>query len=296
MCRRNIKLLEAVKEAYESSPYAGIAGCMKNSGIGVGLPDIGRCELAVVDGVVHIRTSAACMGQGVATVCTQVVHEVSGVTPDHIFHERADTAITPNSGTSTASRQTVFCGEATRRAAGLLAQALEGKTLRDLEGQTFYGEYSGITDRMGSDKPNPVSHVAYGYGAQVVIMDENKRVVKVVAAHDVGRVVNPAACEGQIEGGVAMGLGFALTENFKMEGGYVKSKYGTLGLLRATDVPPIEVHLVEKGTSDQNTFGAKGIGEICAVPTAPAAAHAAYRVDGKFRTKLPLCDTFYKKA
>lgn len=190
--------LEAVKEAYESSPYAGIAGCMKNSGVGVGLPDIGRCSLAVVDGKVHIRTSAACMGQGVATVCTQIVNEVTGVDPQHIFHERADTAITPNSGTSTASRQTVFCGEATRRAAGELAAALNGHTLEDLEGQSFYGEYSGVTDRMGSDKPNPVSHVAYGHAAQVVIMDENKKVVKVVAAHDVGRVVNYQSCADQI--------------------------------------------------------------------------------------------------
>lgn len=138
------------------------------------------------------------MGQGVATVCTQIVNEVTGVDPQHIFHERADTAITPNSGTSTASRQTVFCGEATRRAAGELAAALNGHTLEDLEGQSFYGEYSGVTDRMGSDKPNPVSHVAYGHATQVVIMDENKKVVKVVAAHDVGRVVNYQSCAGQI--------------------------------------------------------------------------------------------------
>ena len=93
-----------------------------------------------------------------------------------------------------------------------------------------------------------------------------------------------------------MCLGYGLTEDFKMENGYVKSKYGTLGLWRATDVPPIDVIFVEKGSEDQNTFGAKGVGEICAIPAAPAAAHAAYRVDGQFRTKLPICDTFYNKA
>ena len=103
-----VECLEAVREAFESSPYAGIAGAMKNSGVGVGLPDIGRCRLAVEGGMVRIRTSAACMGQGVATVCTQLVHEVTGVAPASIFHERADTAVSPNSGTSTASRQTVF--------------------------------------------------------------------------------------------------------------------------------------------------------------------------------------------
>lgn len=289
--------LEAVKDLYEKTPYAGIAGCMKNSGIGVGLPDIGRCRLTIIDGKVHTRTSAACIGQGIATVATQMICTVTGLSPDLIVHEPADTAITPNSGTTTASRQTVFMGEATRRAAELiLAELNKGKTLADLEGQDFIGEYSGVTDPMGSPKQNPVSHVAYGYGVQVVIMDENKKVQRVVAVHDVGKVVNPKACEGQIEGGVLMGLGYGLTEDFVMENGYVKSKYGTLGLIRATEAPAIDVILVEKGKDSENSFGAKGVGEICAVPTAPAAAHAAMRVDGKFRTKLPISDTFYKKA
>lgn len=289
--------LEAVREAFESSPYAGLAGCMKNSGVGVGLPDIGRCKIAVEKGMVRIRTSAACMGQGVATVCTQIVNEVTGVDAKVIFHERADTAITPNSGTSTASRQTVFCGEATRRAAAKLNDALKRADgdLSKLEGDSFYDEFSFVTDPMGSDKPNPVSHVAYGYAAQVVIMDENKKVTRVVAAHDVGRVVNPQACTGQIEGGIAMSLGYGLTEDFKMEDGYVKSKYGTLGLLRATDVPPMDIILIEKGKEEDNTFGAKGVGEICAIPAAPAAANAARRVDGVLRTKLPLDNTSYRK-
>ena len=289
--------LEAVRPAFESSPFAGIAGCMKNSGVGVGLADIGRCTLEVRDGKVHILTSAACMGQGIATVATQIVCQAAGLTPDLVVHEPADTARTPDSGTSTASRQTLFMGEAARRAGEALRAALSGgKTLEALEGERFAGEYAGVTDPMGSDKPNPVSHVAYGYGAQVVIMDETKRVIKVVAAHDVGRVVNPKSCEGQIEGGVVMGLGYALTEIFAMGGGYVKSKYGTLGLLRATDVPEIEVKLIEKGNPKGLAYGAKGVGEICAVPTAPAAAHAAGRVDGVFRTKLPLCDTAYRRG
>ena len=290
--------LEAVKEAFESSPYAGIAGAMKNSGVGVGLPDIGRCRLAVEDGKVHIRTSAACMGQGLATVCTHLVCEVAQIRPEQVFHERADTAITPNSGTTTASRQTVFCGEATRQAAYQLRDALEqaGWDLSALNGQSYYGEYSGVTDPMGSPKRNPVSHVAYGYAAQVVIMDENKKVRKVVAAHDVGRVIDPKACEGQIEGGIVMSLGYGLTEDFKMENGYVKSKYGTLGLMRSTDVPEMEIIFVEKGSEDQNTFGAKGVGEISAIPGAPAAANACYRVDHRERLRLPCEDTYYNKG
>ena len=164
-----------------------------------------------------------------------------------------------------------------------------------MEGELFEGVYSGVTDRMGSDKKNPVSHVAYGYGVQVVIMDETKKVTKVVAAHDVGRVVNPKACSGQIEGGVVMGLGYGLTEDFVMEDGYVKTKYGTLGLLRATQAPEIDVIMIEKNDPNGLAYGAKGIGEICTVPTAPAAAHAAYRVDGERRFSLPIAHTAYKK-
>jgi len=287
--------LEAVKDAFEMSPYAGIAGAMKNSGLGVGIPDTGRCEIVVKGGKAHILTSAACMGQGLATVVIQMAAQETGLPAESFVHEAADTLTTPNAGTTTASRQSLFTGEATRRAARKLMDALAGRPLSALEGHGFYGEYTGVTDPMGADVPNPVSHVAYGYAAHVVVMDETGRVVRVVAAHDVGRAVNPKSCEGQIEGGVAMGLGYALTEDFKLEGGYVKTTYATLGLLRATDMPPVEVILLGKATSDQPAFGVKGVGEIATIPTAPAAALAAYRVDGRFRTRLPMEGTVYRK-
>ncbi|HPS81712.1 MAG TPA: selenium-dependent xanthine dehydrogenase, partial [Candidatus Limiplasma sp.] len=178
--------LLAVKAAFESSPYAGIAGCMKNSGLGVGVPDVGRVAIEVRGGKAHVLTSAACMGQGVATVCTQMVCQTTGLHPSVVVHGAPDTAITPNSGTSTASRQTLFTGEAARRAAlQLLGAMREAGTLAALEGRRFYAEFTEPTDPMGSDKPNPVSHLAYGYAAQVVVVDENKRVQRVVAAHDV---------------------------------------------------------------------------------------------------------------
>lgn len=290
-----VECLEAVKEVYEQNPYAGIAGCMKNSGIGVGLPDIGRVNLLVKDEKVHILTSAACIGQGLGTVVTSILCTAADLSPEQVVYELADTKTTPNSGTTTASRQTVFTGEATRVAAEKLKEALETKSLKELEGEEFYGEYSGVTDKMGSDKKNPKSHVAYGYAAQVVIMDETKKVVKVVAAHDVGRVINPKSCEGQVEGGVVMGLGYGLTEDFIMENGYVKSKYGTLGLFRATQSPEIEVKLIEKSGKDDLAYGAKGVGEITTIPTAPACGHAAYRVDKKYRRSLPINDTAYRK-
>ena len=289
--------LLAVKAAYESSPYAGIAGAMKNSGLGVGVPDVGRVAIEVRGGKAHVLTSAACMGQGVATVCTQMVCQTTGLHPSAVVHNSPDTALTPNSGTSTASRQTLFTGEAARRAAMQLAQELrEAGSLEALEGKRYYAEFTEPTDPMGSDKPNPISHLAYGYAAQVVIVDETKRVQRVVAAHDVGRVVNPRSCEGQIEGGIAMGLGFAFTEDFPMDHGYPLASYGKLGLWRATDVPPIEVRLIEKGLPEQNAFGAKGVGEITTIPTAPAAALACSRVDGQFRARLPLANTAYRKG
>lgn len=290
-----VECLEAVKEVYEQNPYAGIAGCMKNSGIGVGLPDIGRVNLLVKDEKVHILTSAACIGQGLGTVMVSILCTAADLSPEQVVHELADTKITPNSGTTTASRQTVFTGEATRVAAEKLKEVLASKSLKELEGEEFYGEYSGVTDKMGSDKKNPKSHIAYGYGVQVVIMDETKKVVKVVAAHDVGRVINPKSCEGQVEGGVVMGLGYGLTEDFIMENGYVKSKYGTLGLFRATQSPEIEVKFIEKSDQNDLAYGAKGVGEITTIPTAPACAHAAYKVDKKYRRSLPINDTAYRK-
>ena len=288
--------LEAVKDVYEANPYAGIAIGFKNSGTGVGKKDIGRCIISIEQGKVHIRTSAACMGQGIGMMCATVLCETTGLDPACIVHERADTVRTPNSGTSTASRQTVVTGEAVRRVAEKLKIELDkGLTLAELEGREFYGEYSAKTDPMGAIKDNPISHVSYSYGAQVVILNEEGKIEKVVAAYDVGTPVNIQSVEGQIEGGIIMGLGYAMTEEFKVEGCYPKTKLGTLGLMRATEAPELTTILVQgKGKIDQ-TYGAKGCGELCLIPTAPACSHAYYRLDGKFRTELPLRNTFYKK-
>ena len=288
--------LEAVKEVYESNPYAGIAIGFKNSGTGMGKKDIGRCILSIEGGKIHIRTSAACMGQGIATMCATVLCEATGVDPALIVHERADTVRTPDSGTSTASRQTVVTGEAVRRASEKLKMELnKGLALSDLEGREFYGEYSAQTDPLGAVKENPISHVTYSYGSQVVILNAEGKIEKVVAAYDVGTPVNIQSVEGQIEGGILMGLGYAMTEEFKVEGGYPKTKLGTLGLIRATDAPELEVILVQGQGKIPEAYGAKGCGELCLIPTAPACSHAYYRLDGQFRTQLPLKDTFYKK-
>lgn len=289
--------LEAVKDIYESTPYAGIASSFKNAGLGVGVPDTGRCALSIENGKAHVRTSAACIGQGMATVILQMFCETSGLAPKNVVVEAPDTIRTPNSGTTTASRQTLVTGEAVCRVALQLKEDLKGgAALQDLEGKEYYAEYLAETDPLGSDKPYPVSHVAYGYAAQVVCLDEQGKLTRVAAAYDLGRVVNPKSAEGQIEGGVVMGLGYGLTEDYPLENGYPKAKYGTLGLFRATEVPPIEVIMVEKEYYGPFAHGAKGVGELATIPTAPACQGAYYKLDGSFRTKLPLENTFYRKA
>lgn len=286
--------LEAVKEFYESEPYAGIACAMKNAGVGVGLPDWGRVILAVEDGKVHIRSGASCIGQGLGTVLTQITCTTTNLPREKVEYDRANSGNSPDSGTTSGSRQTLVTGEACRRAAEKLVEALGDGELSSLNGQEFYGEYLAKTDPMGSDVPNPVSHVAYGYATQVVALNEDGTVKKVVAAHDVGKAINPISVEGQIEGGVVMSLGYALTEDFPLDHGKPTAKYGTLGLFKANKVPEVESIIVEK-PGIPYAGGAIGIGEITSIPTAPAVQGAYYKKDGEYRTVLPLVNTPYAK-
>ncbi len=286
--------LEAVKEIYESEPYAGIGCAMKNAGVGVGLPDWGRCRLLVKDGKVEIHAGASCIGQGLGTVLTQVVSETAGLSLDEIVYCRPNTADSPDSGTTSGSRQTLITGEAARRACEKLIEDRKTATLAELEGKEYYGEYLAKTDKMGSDVPNPVSHVAYGYATQVCILNEDGTVKKMVAAHDVGKAVNPISVEGQMEGGVVMSLGYALTEKYELKDGYPVSRFGTLGLFKADKVPDVEAIIVEKPGIKEG-YGAIGIGEITSIPTAPAIAGAYYKWNHDFQTKLPLVGTPYEK-
>ena len=286
--------LEAVKEVYENEPYAGIACAMKNAGVGVGLPDWGRCRLLVKGGKVEIHAGASCIGQGLGTVLTQVVSETTGFSIDKIVYCRPNTANSPDSGTTSGSRQTLITGEAAKRACEKLMEDLKGSSLEALEGRDYVGEYLAKTDKMGSDVPNPVSHVAYGYATQVCVLNEDGTIKKVVAAHDVGKAVNPISVEGQIEGGVVMSFGYALTEQYEIKDGYPVSRYGTLGLFKADKTPDVEPIIVEKPGVDVG-YGAIGIGEITSIPTAPAVAGAYYKWNGEFQTKLPLVNTPYER-
>lgn len=286
--------LEAVKPYYDAAKYVGIGCAMKNAGVGVGIPDTGRVRLTVEGGKLHIFAGASCIGQGLGTVLTQMTVEKTGLKRDDIIYERSNTYLAPDSGTTSGSRQTLITGEACLRACDQLCAALEGKTLTDLEGQEFYGEYLAKTDPLGADVPNPVSHVAYGYATQICILNDDGTVKQIVAAHDVGRAVNPTSVEGQIEGGVIMSMGYALTEKYPLQDCKPLARYGTLGLLRSNQIPDVKALIVEKPGLNV-ALGAIGIGEITSIPTAPAIADAYFRYDGVLRSSLPLENTPYVK-
>ena len=327
-----VETLEAVKDICEQNKNVGIACAMKNAGVGVGIPDTGRCIVAVKDGKLHIRSGASCIGQGLGTVLTQIVCTMLHCECEDVVYEAANTVNAPDSGTTSGSRQTLVTGEACRRACQKLLAAAgadvrvsdysgiahrqgmeslpggnssgtvgtelpEGASVdwKALEGQAFYGEYLAKTDPLGAqDVANPVSHVAYGYATHVCVLNDDGTIREIDAAHFVGKAINPLSCEGQIEGGVTMALGFTLTEHYPLYDCIPSARFGTLGLFRADQVPPIHSILVEKEGQDM-AFGAIGIGEITTIPTAPAVAGAYFALDGEMRTSLPLMKTPYER-
>ena len=297
-----VETLEAVKPYYDAALAAGKPvglGCaMKNAGVGVGIPDTGRVKLVIEeDRKVHIYSGASCIGQGLGTVLVQMTVSNTDLKRDDIVYERSNTWIAPDSGTTSGSRQTLVTGEACRRACEKFMEArAAGKTLADMVGETYYGEYLAKTDPLGADVPNPVSHVAYGYATQRCVLDpKTGRVEQRVAAHDVGKAVNPLSCEGQIEGGVVMSMGFALRERYPIDENCKPiDKYGSLGLFRAHELPEIVAIVVDKPGLNV-ACGAIGIGEITSIPTAPAIADAYFRYDHERRYSLPLSDTPYER-
>ena len=226
-----------------------------------------------------------------------MVAEATGLGRAEIRNLGSNSEVAPDSGTTSGSRQTLITGEAVRMASAELREAMReaGGDLSKLEGREFFAEYFEPTDPLGSQKPYPKSHVAYGFATHVVVLGDDGRVKEVYAARDSGKVVNPIAIQGQIEGGVLMGLGYALTENFDLKDCVPQNKYGTLGLMRADQIPDIKAIYVEKEELLDVAYGAKGIGEISTIPTAPAVAGAYYAVDRIFRTKLPLEETPYSR-
>jgi selenium-dependent xanthine dehydrogenase len=280
--------LEAVKDEFNNAKYAGIAGGIKNSGVGNGMIDESKVKINIIskDKIVlsHGWTE---MGQGVHNMALQSLCEETGVNPD-IIEVIVDTEDQIKTGMTTSSRATALVGLAVINAAKALKKDLKNQSLQDLSGKTYTGEYvCDWTDKPGT-KEEPIIHYSYGYAAQVCVLDEEGNVSKMIAAHDAGKIMNPMLFEGQIQGAVHMGLGYALTEDLPMKDGYLLSdKYKDLGILRAHETPEIIVKGIEVPDA-VGPYGAKGIGEIGLVPTAGAVANALYQFDKKRRYKLPL--------
>lgn len=281
--------LDTVRAYYEAARDAGKAVglglALKNSGLGNGVREVSRAVVRFDDdGTVEVRHCWTEMGQGVDTVALQVAAGDLGIDPGSI-RVVVDTERELGAGQTTGSRGTVM-------AAGAVAEACRAA---DADGRRPGVEYEGEyvvdwTDSMEADIEHPVIHSAFGYAAQLVIADKSTgEIEKVIAVHDVGTAVNPTLCEGQVEGAVHMGLGYALTEEFPTDdlGRPTKDTLRSLGIFRPKDIPDIEVVLVEV-PQPGSPFGVKGIGEIGLVPTAGAVAAALRNIDGTWRNTLPM--------
>ena len=288
-CLGASKCLETIKPHFDAARAAGHAVGLglglKNSGLGNGFKEISGAVVHFrADGVIEVRHGWTEMGQGINTVALQVAVEELGIDPDDV-RVIVDTTRELGFGQTTGSRGTLM-GAGAVKAACEAARADGCRT-----GVDYHGEYRvDWTQKLG-EVENPTIHSTFGYAAQLVVVDRaTGSIIEVVAAHDVGRAVNPTLCEGQIEGSVHMGLGYALSEDFPSdpETGFPTAKtLRSLGILRAKDVPPIKVILVES-PEPNSPYGIKGVGEIGLVPTAGAVAAALHEHDGQWRNRLPM--------
>lgn len=284
--------LDAVRPAYDEARAAGYAvgvGLgLKNSGLGNGFKEVARAVVHLrADGILEVRHCWTEMGQGVHTVAAQVAVSELGVNPDQV-RVIVDSTRELGAGQTTGSRGTLM-------GAGAVADACRRALADGLRvGVDYDGEYRvDWTNSLSEGLENPVIHSTFGYAAQMVVMDRDSgEIVNVVAAHDVGRAVNPLLCEGQIEGSVHMGLGYALSEGFPVDadGRPLNDTLRALDIIRPKDMPPVEVMLVESPQPDA-PYGIKGVGEIGLVPTSGAVAAAMHDRDGGWRNELPLVNT-----
>ena len=282
--------LDAIKPDYDRARSegrsVGLAIGMKNSGLGNGFREV--CGAVVHfrdDGRIEVRHGWTEMGQGVHTVALQIAAQELNVDPERI-DVIIDTTRELGFGQTTGSRGTLMT-------AGSVAAACQAALAANCEvGVDHHGEYVvDWTHHLGDpEHPSPTIHSCFSYAAQLVEIDHASGAIdRVLAVHDVGKAVNPTLVEGQIEGSVHMGLGYALTEDFPSDetGMPAVETLRQLGILRAKDIPKIDVKVVEV-PQPRSPYGIKGVGEIGLVPTAPAVAAALYSFDGERRRTLPM--------
>jgi CO/xanthine dehydrogenase Mo-binding subunit len=290
------KTLEAIKEHYQNAAYAGIACGIKNTGIGNGMNDESwvRIEIVAKD-LVRIHHGWTEMGQGVNTVATQMVCQETGIKPE-IIEVVAETKSETLAGMTTASRATSLLGNAIINACEQLKEDLKNQSLVDLTGKNYDGHWvCNWTTKPGEKGKKELTHYSYSYATQVVSLDQDGKIDCIYAAHDAGKIINPTLFEGQIEGSVHMGLGYAVSEELIQRDGVPESfRLQACGILRAVDMPEVKVIGVEV-KDPVGPYGAKGVGEIGLVPTAPAVANAFYQYDKKRRYSLPMKDYRWRK-
>jgi aldehyde oxidoreductase len=281
--------LLALKDHFYSAKYAGLACGIKNSGVGNGMTDFSDVKIRILpEGRVLIEHGWTEMGQGVHNMAIQTLHQETGI-DERLIDVVVDTNAEIPTGMTTSSRATALLGNAIIDASGSLRNDLKNKSLDQLAGNTYTGKYyCDWTTKPGADVEKIVTHYSYGYAAQLVVLDDNGEIEKVYAAHDAGKIMNPMLFEGQIQGAVHMGIGYALTEDLPMENSrLVSTKLGDCGVLTAMQTPDMEVIGIEE-EDPVGPYGAKGIGEIGLVPTAAAVANALYTFDGIRRKHLPM--------
>ena len=281
--------LEAIKPHYEQAlaegKAVGLGLGLKNAGLGNGFKEWAKAVVRFEgDGTVEVRHCWTEMGQGIHTVALQVAVEELGVDPNKV-RVVVDTTRELGTGQTTGSRGTLM-------GAGAVADACRAAKEDGCQVDVDYlGEYRvDWTNSLSEGLENPVIHSTFSYAAQLVVADrETGAIEKVVAAHDVGRAVNPVLCEGQIEGSVHMGLGYALSEDFPCDENGLPTNLTlrSLEIIRPKDMPPVEVILIESPQPNA-PYGIKGVGEIGLVPTAGAVASAYHALDGVWRNRLPV--------
>jgi selenium-dependent xanthine dehydrogenase len=304
----------------------GFASAYKNTGLGGGAADISGAEVELYDnGTFEVRSSAAELGQGLVSVMQLTVAEEMAVPPGQVKVLVMDTDLTPNGGPTTASRQTYVTGNASRYAAITLREAISRSMAErydvppekirfedgvvHVNGTTLsYADVAREMKSMGQQpralyeyeapKTQPLGtggdmHFAFSFAAQAAEVEVNTltgevKVLRVIAANDVGTAVNPLGLQGQVEGGVMMGLGNALTENFIVEDGYpVTDRLARYRIPSIVHTPEITSIVVEHPTAD-GPYGAKGVGEIVSIPTTPAITNAIYNAVGVRVDSLPV--------
>ncbi|MFH1118915.1 MAG: selenium-dependent xanthine dehydrogenase [Bacteroidota bacterium] len=281
--------LEAVKPYYEKARIKGLACGIKNSGVGNGMADYSDVVIHITsENKVHLEHGWTEMGQGVHTIAQQVLFEETGINPE-IVEVTVDSNAGIPTGMTTSSRATALLGNAIIDVSKKIREDLKSRSLKELSGKIYKGHYSyDLTTKPGVEVKEIITHFAYGYATQLVILNDSGEIETVYAAHDAGKIMNPVMFEGQIEGAVHMGLGYALSEDLPMKDGQlVSAKMRDLKILRAKDMPEIVVLGVEV-KDPVGPYGAKGLGEIGLVPTAAAVANAMRDWDGRRRFELPL--------